>query len=97
MTDELPLLGFGLPVAGSWATPDTLRRVARRAEELGYASLWTFQRVLHPVDAELDLAHRAVLDPVVALGDGPPTTWRRTAAPDRSGVRARPRLAARPR
>ena len=67
MTDELPLLGFGLPVAGSWATPDTLRRVARRAEELGYASLWTFQRVLHPVDAELDPAHRAVLDPVVAL------------------------------
>jgi alkanesulfonate monooxygenase SsuD/methylene tetrahydromethanopterin reductase-like flavin-dependent oxidoreductase (luciferase family) len=67
VTDELPLLGFGLPVAGSWATPDTLRRVARRAEELGYASLWTFQRVLHPVDAELDPAHRAVLDPVVAL------------------------------
>jgi probable F420-dependent oxidoreductase len=67
VTDELPLLGFGLPVAGNWATPDTLRRVARRAEELGYASLWTFQRVLHPVDAELDPAHRAVLDPVVAL------------------------------
>ena len=67
MTDELPLLGFGLPVAGSWATPDTIRRVARRAEELRYASLWTFQRVLHPVDAELDPAHRAVLDPVVAL------------------------------
>ena len=67
MTDALPLLGFGLPVAGSWATPHTLRHVARRAEELGYASLWTFQRVLHPVDAELDPAHRAVLDPVVAL------------------------------
>jgi probable F420-dependent oxidoreductase len=67
VTDELPLLGFGLPVAGSWATPHTLRRVARRAEELGYASLWAFQRVLHPVDAELDPAHRAVLDPVVAL------------------------------
>ena len=67
MTDELPLLGFGLPVAGSWATPDTLRRVARRAEELGYASLWTFQRVLYPATGELAPSHRSVLDPVVAL------------------------------
>ena len=49
MTDDLPLLGFGLPVSGRWATPDTIRRIARRAEALGYASLWTFQRVLNPV------------------------------------------------
>jgi probable F420-dependent oxidoreductase len=76
VTDELPLLGFGLPVAGSWATPHTLRRVARRAEELGYASLWAFQRALHPVDAELDPAHRAVLDPVVALSQAAAHTER---------------------
>ena len=76
MTDELPLLGFGLPVAGSWATPDTIQRVARRAEELGYASLWTFQRVLYPVDAELEPAHRAVLDPVVALAQAAAHTER---------------------
>ena len=76
MTDALPLLGFGLPVAGSWATPHTLRHVARRAEELGYASLWTFQRVLHPVGAELDPAHRAVLDPVVALAQAAAHTER---------------------
>lgn len=63
----LPLLGFGLPVAGSWASPETMRHTARRAEELGYASLWTFQRVLHPADGDLGPAHRAVLDPVVAL------------------------------
>lgn len=44
----MPLLGFGLPVSGSWATPATMVRVARRAEELGYSSLWTFQRVLYP-------------------------------------------------
>lgn len=67
MTGEWPLLGFGLPASGSWATPDTMRRIARRAEELGYASLWTFQRVLFPVDGGLDPAHRSVLDPVVAL------------------------------
>jgi probable F420-dependent oxidoreductase len=67
VTRDLPLLGFGLPVSGSWATPDTLRRTARRAEELGYASLWSFQRVLQPADRERDPWYRTVLDPVVAL------------------------------
>ena len=47
--------GFGLPVSGSWATPPTtMARVARRAEDLGYASLWTFQRVLSPVAGGLE-------------------------------------------
>ncbi|GAB3838765.1 TIGR03619 family F420-dependent LLM class oxidoreductase [Kribbella italica] len=72
----MPLLGFGLPVSGSWATPATMIRVARRAEALGYASLWTFQRVLTPVAAELqdpagraadDPAYQAVHDPLVTL------------------------------
>ncbi len=67
MTGDLPLLGFGLPVSGNWATPDTMRRIARRAEELEYASLWTFQRVLYPADGELDPSYRAVHDPVVPL------------------------------
>jgi probable F420-dependent oxidoreductase len=65
VTGELPLLGFGLPVAGAWATPANIRHIARRAEELGYASLWTFQRVLYL--PALDPSHRSVLDPVVAL------------------------------
>jgi probable F420-dependent oxidoreductase len=64
---ELPQLGFGLPVAGDWATPGTIRHVARRAEALGYASLWTFQRVLHPVAADLGRSHESVLDPVLPL------------------------------
>jgi probable F420-dependent oxidoreductase len=67
VTTDLPLLGFGLPVSGRWATPDTLRRTARRAEALGYASLWTFQRVLYPASGELGPSHRSVLDPVVPL------------------------------
>jgi probable F420-dependent oxidoreductase len=67
VTGDLPLLGFGLPVSGRWATPDTLRRIARRAEELEYASLWTFQRVLSPVGEDLGPAHESVLDPVVPL------------------------------
>jgi len=41
--------------------------VARRAEELGYASLWTFQRLLSPVDASWGEQYRSVHDPVVTL------------------------------
>lgn len=61
-------LGFGLPVSGSWATPGTVAAVARRAEELGYGSLWSFQRVLVPAEEDYGAQYRAVLDPVVALG-----------------------------
>lgn len=62
------LLGFGLPVSGSWATPEIQRRVARRADELGYSSLWTFQRLLHPPDEDaLAKVYRSVLDPVLPL------------------------------
>jgi probable F420-dependent oxidoreductase len=42
--------------------------VARRAEELGYGSLWTFQRVAVPADEDYGPQYRSVLDPVVALG-----------------------------
>src|SRR6201996_7210206 len=67
VSGDLPVLGFGLPVSGRWATPDTMRRVARRAQAHGYASLWTFQRVLAPVARTLGPAHESVLDPIVAL------------------------------
>lgn len=67
MTADLPLVGFGLPASGRWATPGTILRIARRAEELGYASLWTFQRVLSPVDRALGPQHDSVLDPVLPL------------------------------
>src|SRR3954452_11345304 len=43
-----------------------MRRIARSAEEFGYASLWSFQRVLY-ADDRLDAAYRSVLDPVVSL------------------------------
>ncbi|MQA07634.1 MAG: TIGR03619 family F420-dependent LLM class oxidoreductase [Pseudonocardiaceae bacterium] len=60
-------IGFGAPVSGSWATRTNLARVARRAEELGYASLWTYSRLLSPVDDSMGEQYRAVHDPVVAL------------------------------
>lgn len=57
MSDAIPL-GFGLPVSGDWATPAAMVEVAQCAEELGYASLWSFQRVLHPAEGDR-LPHRA--------------------------------------
>jgi probable F420-dependent oxidoreductase len=66
------LLGFGVPVSGAWATPDNQVRLVRRAEELGYRSAWTFQRLLVPAEPEPDPrsgmeVYRSVLDPVVSL------------------------------
>ena len=61
-------IGFGAPVAGAWATPFYLASFADRAEEAGYASLWTFQRLLVPEGSGMDPVYRSVLDPMVALG-----------------------------
>jgi probable F420-dependent oxidoreductase len=60
-------IGFGIPVSGSWATPDNVTHIAQRAEQLGYHSLWTYQRLLSPVDAAWGDMYRSVMDPVVAL------------------------------
>ena len=61
-------IGFGAPVAGAWATPLYLGSFAARAEALGYASLWTFQRLLVPEGSGMEPAYHSVLDPIVALG-----------------------------
>jgi probable F420-dependent oxidoreductase len=60
-------IGFGLPVSGAWATPANVATFASRAEELGYESLWTFQRLLVGTDQDLAGVYRSVLDPLVAL------------------------------
>lgn len=60
-------LGFGLPVSGSWARRDNLIEVAQRAEQAGYESLWTFQRLLHPVDHEWGPMYHSVADPLITL------------------------------
>jgi probable F420-dependent oxidoreductase len=63
-------LGFGVPVAGSWATPGNQVRVVRRAEELGYRSVWTFQRLLVPEHPDTRAGapfYRGVHDPIVSL------------------------------
>ncbi|MFC4855302.1 TIGR03619 family F420-dependent LLM class oxidoreductase [Actinophytocola glycyrrhizae] len=60
-------IGLGAPVSGAWASPETIARVAVRAEELGYDSLWTFQRLLVGVDDRLDAVYQSVLDPLLPL------------------------------
>ena len=61
-------IGFGAPVAGAWATPEYLAAFSERAEEAGYASLWTFQRLLVPEGSGMEPVYHSVLDPMVALG-----------------------------
>ncbi|HVE62295.1 MAG TPA: TIGR03619 family F420-dependent LLM class oxidoreductase [Mycobacteriales bacterium] len=61
-------LGFAIPISGSWATPAHQVELAKQAENSGYRSLWTFQRLLYPVDGEpWAPVYAAVHDPIVAL------------------------------
>jgi probable F420-dependent oxidoreductase len=60
-------IGFGAPVSGAWATPENLAAFAARAEQAGYSSLWTFQRLLVPENSGMDPVYRSVLDPMTTL------------------------------
>src|SRR5882762_10151158 len=70
-------LGFSLPMAGSWATPQHQILVAQRAEALGYHSIWVFQRMLYPIKPQNDYpplpgqpwpkSFERVMDPLVSL------------------------------
>ena len=70
-------LGFNLPQIGPAAGPEAIVRVAQRAEELGYDSVWVTERLLYPVepqtpymatpDGSLPEAYKTVLDPLEAL------------------------------
>ncbi len=70
-------LGFSLPTAGEWATPENQVRIAQRAEALGYDSLWVFQRLLYALEPKNPYppapgprwpkSFERVLDPIVTL------------------------------
>ena len=62
------LIGCGAAIAGAWATPGYLGSFAEQAEQAGYASLWTFQRLLVPEGSGMEPVYHSVLDPMVALG-----------------------------
>ncbi|MGK5553619.1 TIGR03619 family F420-dependent LLM class oxidoreductase [Actinomadura kijaniata] len=59
-------IGFAVPVSGAWATPANQVTIAQRAEELGYRSVWTLQRLLNPAGSP-DLPYRNVGDPLITL------------------------------
>lgn len=69
--------GVTLPCLGPAAQPDLLARFSRRAEELGYATLWVADRLLFPLhprspypgapDGALPDFYRRSLDPVATL------------------------------
>jgi len=70
-------LGFSLPTAGEWATPENQIRLARQAEALGYHSLWVFQRLLYALEPKNEYPpvpgrlwpkpFERVFDPIVTL------------------------------
>jgi probable F420-dependent oxidoreductase len=53
-------LGISLPTSGALASPTNIAAVAKEVERLGYDSLWTYERLLRPIE------------PVAQFG-GPPT------------------------
>jgi len=69
--------GFGLPQSGKVASGDAIVKVAKRAEELGYDSLWVYERFLYPVnpqtpyvgssDGSYPEQFKTVLDPIETL------------------------------
>jgi len=60
-------IGFGAPVSGAWATPENLASFAVRAEQAGYQTLWSFQRLIVPAGSAMDPVYQSVLDPYAAL------------------------------
>ena len=43
-------LGVSVPNIGPVATPEAIKTVAKKAEAMGYNSLWTVERLLWPID-----------------------------------------------
>lgn len=69
-------LGFALPQIGSLVGPENVEKATRRAEELGYDSLWVLDRILWPLkprapypggDGSLPTQYKNALDPVGTL------------------------------
>jgi len=67
-------IGFFLPQMGTVASADAIAKVARRAEELNYDSLWVTERLLYPTNPKtsyyggpLPEPYKRVFDPLGAL------------------------------
>ncbi|MDP3767236.1 MAG: LLM class F420-dependent oxidoreductase [Dehalococcoidia bacterium] len=70
-------LGFFLPQLGPAASPESIVRVAKRAEDLGYDSVWVTERLLFPIapqtpyagtpDGSLPDVYKISFDPIETL------------------------------
>lgn len=70
-------VGISLPQLGPQASPENLIKVAGRAEELGYDSVWVLERLLWPLnpkepypavpDGRLPETYQTVFDPIETL------------------------------
>lgn len=70
-------LGFCIPQIGKAVSPNAIRAVAERAEELGYRTLWGLERILRPLAPQTPYArfpgglfpdvYATVYDPISAL------------------------------
>jgi probable F420-dependent oxidoreductase len=70
-------VGISLPQLGPQSSPENLVKVARRAEELGYDSVWVLERLLWPLapkepypaapDGRLPETYQTVFDPIETL------------------------------
>src|SRR5262245_4642632 len=69
-------IGFALPQVGSAVGPEALVMVAKRAEDLGFDSLWVLDRILWPLnprapyplgDGSLPVQYKSMLDPLETL------------------------------
>jgi probable F420-dependent oxidoreductase len=69
-------IGFGAPVSGAWATPASIDKFARAADDAGYSTLWSFQRLLIPQGSDMEPVYRDVLDPMAALAFAAAVTTR---------------------
>lgn len=70
-------IGYALPNIGPIGTPEAIRATAKKAEALGYDSLWVIERLLWPLqprtpypatpDGSLPEEYKLALDPLEAL------------------------------
>ena len=70
-------LGLTLPSAGSGASPESIAAVAEEAERIGLASVWTFERLMNPVNGAIPIgggdavplpdSYGSVYDPIETL------------------------------
>jgi probable F420-dependent oxidoreductase len=69
-------LGISLPTSGALASPANIAAVAQEVERLGYDSLWTYERLLRPIEpvaqfggppAPVPAGYRMVFEPLETL------------------------------